>query len=743
VAERPALDVRDLTVSYRQQDGRLAAVRDFAMQIAPGQTYGLVGESGSGKSTVALAIMRYLNEDGRVESGAIDFNGQDLLPLSTAEMRDIWGRHISLVPQDPGAALNPSMRCGAQISEILRRHMGLDRAAAAARAVELLEMVRVPDPPRVAQSYPHQISGGMQQRVLIAMALSTEPELLILDEPTTGLDVTTQAAVLELFRELIRARDTAVLYVTHNLGVVAGICDRVAVLYAGELVEDAAVVDLFRGPLHPYTQGLLQSVPQIGRDKDDVVLQAIPGQIPALDERGGGCIFAPRCPLAIEKCFAERPPLDRSPAFSNLQPPPTPEPKSRTSSRDIKDTEGTEEAQRYTEERSPAFSNLQPPPTPEPKSRTSSHAVRCWRWPEIAAGEITAVQDERAPAAAGALGAGADVLAIEALHVTYQLGRSLGDVLARRPGPAVRAVAGVSLTVGDGQTLGIVGESGSGKTTLARAVVGLAPWSGGGMALLGLPLPPALEERPLDTLRRLQFIFQNPQEALNPTLTVGQTLRRPFITLLGLDGEAADAGVARLLTAVRLPPTYAAKLPGQLSGGEKQRVAIARAFAGSPDLLLADEAVSALDVSVQASILNLLRDLQAEEGNSLIFISHDLAVVGYLADVIAVMYAGRIMEMAAAGRLFEPPFHPYTEALLSAIPALDPTAVRRTIHLDGDVPSQIDVPPGCPFHPRCPRYLGDICREQTPPWRETPAGDRIFCHIPLDELQEAQTGGEE
>jgi peptide/nickel transport system ATP-binding protein len=263
------------------------------------------------------------------------------------------------------------------------------------------------------------------------------------------------------------------------------------------------------------------------------------------------------------------------------------------------------------------------------------------------------------------------------------------------------------------------------------------------MALLGLPLPPALEERPLDTLRRLQFIFQNPQEALNPTLTVGQTLRRPFITLLGLDGEAADAGVARLLTAVRLPPTYAAKLPGQLSGGEKQRVAIARAFAGSPDLLLADEAVSALDVSVQASILNLLRDLQAEEGNSLIFISHDLAVVGYLADVIAVMYAGRIMEMAAAGRLFEPPFHPYTEALLSAIPALDPTAVRRTIHLDGDVPSQIDVPPGCPFHPRCPRYLGDICREQTPPWRETPAGDRIFCHIPLDELQEAQTGGEE
>lgn len=677
------LAIEGLSVSYSHDGNWLTAVRDFVMRIAPGQTYGLVGESGSGKSTVALAIMRYLSASGRIDAGTVRFNDVELLGLPLEGMRDYWGRHISLVPQDPQSALNPSMRIGAQIGEVLRQHMGLNRGEAEARAVELLEMVRVPDPPRVARSYPHQISGGMQQRVLIAMTLSTEPELLILDEPTTGLDVTTQAAVLDLFRDLIRERQTAVLYVTHNLGVVAAICDRVAVLYAGELVEDAAVTDLFRQPLHPYTAGLLQSVPQLGVNKAQVLLQAIPGQIPALAERHTGCIYAPRCPLAIDACVAARPALE---------------------------TAGT------------------------------GRAVRCIRWEEIAAGAISARQAQPAiPDAPEAATKTSDVLQIADLQVHFELGRSLADILRGRPGPVVRAVDGVSLRVGTGQTLGIVGESGSGKTTLARAIVGLEARSAGEIDLLEVALPPELSERALATLRQLQFVFQNPQEALNPYMSVGQTLARPLVTLLGYSDADAQAEVARLLTAVRLSPDYAFRLPEELSGGEKQRVAIARAFASNPELLLADEAVSALDVSVQASILNLLRDLQAEKGNSLVFISHDLAVVGYLADVIAVMYVGQIMETAVAERLFEPPFHPYTEALLSAIPTMDPQAQSTPIRLEGDVPSQIAVPSGCPFHPRCPRYLGDICREETPRWQSTADGDHIFCHIPLEELLVQQT----
>jgi len=681
---RATLEVDNLTISYRQASGWLEAVRDFVLRIEPGQTVGLVGESGSGKTTIALAIMRYLNEDGRVDRGAIAFNEIDLLAQSDNQMRAIWGRHLSLVPQDPQSALNPSMRIGAQISEILRRHLDMNRAQAQIRTIELLEMVRVSDPPRVAKSYPHQISGGMQQRVLIAMALSTEPELLILDEPTTGLDVTTQAAILDLFRELIQERKAAALYVTHNLGVVASICDRVAVLYAGELVEDAPVMDLFHRPLHPYTEGLLQSVPQLGQNKSHVVLQAIPGQIPPLEERHTGCVFAPRCSLAVERCFTERPALEVP---------------------------------------------------------MTGRSVRCWRWPEIAAGDISAWQKTAVPQTSGSRNGASDVLDVKDLRVYFELGRSLDDLLHRRPAPLVRAVDGVSLTVASGQTVGIVGESGSGKTTLARAVVGLEERAGGEVTLLDIPLPATLAGRDLETLRRLQFVFQNPQEALNPYMTVGQTLERPFMTLLGHGREQAKREVQRLLEAVRLPAEYVDRLPSQLSGGEKQRVAIARASATNPPLLLADEAVSALDVSVQASILNLLRELQGEFGNSLVFISHDLAVVGYLADVIAVMYLGQIMELADAERLFEPPYHPYTEALLSAIPLLDPGKDQQLIRLDGDVPSQINLPGGCPFHPRCPRYLGEICRDERPLWRETADGDRIFCHIPLAELEEMQLSG--
>jgi peptide/nickel transport system ATP-binding protein len=599
-------------------------------------------------------------------------------------MRQVWGKKITLVPQNPQSSLNPAIRIGEQVAEILRHHMNMNASQARKRTLELFEMVHLADPERIADSYPHQVSGGMQQRVMIAMALSTEPLLLVLDEPTTSLDVTTQAVILDLVRELITGRQTAALYVTHNLGVVAQVCDRVAVLYAGDLVEDAPTRNLYSNPLHPYTRGLLDSVPRLGDVKHQVQLRAIEGQIPPLGARPHGCVFAPRCPLAIEIC-EQWPPLYES----------------------------------GTERRS-----------------------RCHRWNEIQAGQVSARQPtEQAEVVQKAASNGRRevVLDLEDLKVHFPISRSIDEVLRRQPVRKVRAVDGVNLDIQRGKTLGLVGESGSGKTTIARAIAGLVEKTGGTIELLQLDLPPKLSQRDLDTLRHLQMMFQNPEEALNPYLSIGESLKRPFKVLLGQPDEQAKKNVAQLLDAVRLPPSYANRLPEQLSGGEKQRIAIARAFASNPDLLICDEPVSSLDVSVQASILNLLNDLQVEFGSSLLFISHNLAVVGYLADKIAVIYLGQLMEVADSVDLFEPPYHPYTEALLSAIPLAEPGAEQKQIRLTGEIPSPTDIPSGCPFHTRCPRFLGDICVQQTPPWREDEAtGKRYFCHIPADELRANQ-----
>lgn len=680
------LRLQNLTVSYRHNHDWHDAVRDFSLNIPKGITYGLVGESGSGKTTIALAIMRYLSKAGRVSAGTINFNGRDLLALSRREMRHIWGNEIALVPQDPLSALNPSLRIEEQLAEGLRQHLSLSASEVEQRVLSLLDMVRIPDPPRVARSYPHQISGGMQQRVMIAMALGVEPDLLILDEPTTALDATTQATILDLFRDLIRERDTSALYVTHNLGVVAQICDRVAVLYAGELVEDAEVHDIFKRPRHPYTQGLLDSVPRLGENRRNIRLTAIPGQIPALGERPPACIYADRCPLAIDICHEQHP----------------------------------------------------PPEEPAP-----GRSVRCHRWPEIAAGDISAT--DKAPSQAGATTSAAsaqqedgDLLQIHDLSVHFDVTRPIARVLQGRPPQKVRAVNDVSFDLSRGRTLGLVGESGSGKTTLARAVVGLQPLTEGQMFLLGAELPSGLSARTLKLMRRLQIVFQNPEEALNPYLTVGQTLRRPLQRLQGLSRSEANVAVARLLEDMRLSPGYARRLPGQLSGGEKQRVALARAFAANPELLLCDEPISSLDVSVQASILNLLAALQAEHNSGVLFISHDLAVVAYLSDRVAVIYAGHLMEVAEAQTLLQPPYHPYTEALVSAIPLMDPDAEQQHIRLEGELPDPGEALTGCPFHTRCPRFLGDICVEETPPWRVTEQGDHIFCHIPIEDLRRDQ-----
>lgn len=670
----PLLNVEGLKVAYRVNGGELDVLRDIDMHIGPGQTVGLVGESGSGKSTLAQAVMRQLAANGIVRRGKIDFSGKDLLRIPVDDLRSIWGRDLSFVPQNPATALNPSMRVGEQLAEALRLY-GASQDGAAARATELLSQMRIAEPTRVARSYPHQLSGGMQQRVMIALALSGQPRLLVLDEPTTALDVTTEAAVLDLLREEVSERKASMLYVTHNLGVVATISDRVAVLYAGELAEEAPTKELFRKPLHPYTRGLLDAVPRLGQRKDQRPLQGIPGQMPRLADFSNACVFAPRCPLVIERCWTERPTLD---------------------------------------------------------APTKDRRVRCHRWPEIAASEVSAQREETKPNRVKKQ-AVQPVLKVEGLNVSYPVSRSL-----LQPAASLRAVRGVDLVADSGETIGIVGESGSGKSSLARAVIGLVARDSGSVKLLGLQLPARLSSRTREMLAHLQMVFQNPDEALNPAMTVGESLTRPLIRLRGLSATGAREQVPGLLAAVRLPEDYAQRYPGQLSGGEKQRVAIARAFASQPELLLADEPVSALDVSVQANILNLLAELQVEQRTALVLISHDIAVVGYLADRVVMMYLGEFMQTGPAENIFDPPYHPYTEALLSSVPPPDPFVEQKRIRLEGELPSAVNPPSGCPFHTRCPRFLGDICVQQTPPWRETRDGKRIFCHIPEDELIQIQ-----
>jgi len=677
------LEIDDVTVGYRQAGTWREAVRHVSLNIPPGQTCGLVGESGSGKTTLALATMGYLPEEGAVCEGEIRFRGRDLLGLKDAEMRKIWGSEIAMVPQDALASLNPSVKLGEQVAELLRHQRGLSNSEARERTMDLFERVQLGDPERVRQSYPHQLSGGMLQRVLTAMAISTEPSLLVLDEPTSSLDVTTQAVMLDLFRELIGGQlQTAVIYITHNLGVVAQISDRVAVMYAGDLVEDASTIDLYRQPLHPYTRGLLDCVPRLGENKREVNLRPIEGRIPYLQDLPGGCIFRPRCPLAIDIC------------------------------------------------------NEYPPLYEAGEGRRS----RCHRWEEIKAGEITAGQPVPEGTKVEPVSVTEEVvLDVDDVQVHFSEGRSLVDLLSGSRPREVKAVDGVSLDVSRGRTLGLVGESGSGKTTLARAVVGLAERTGGTIKLFDMDLPPGLGQRTSDMFCCLQIVFQNPAETLNPYLSVGQILRRPLMRLRDHTPEELDAAVAELLRAVHLSEAYASRLPGQLSGGEKQRVAIARAFAPRPDLLIADEPVTSLDVSVQASILNLFNELQAEHEISNLFISHDLAVVGYLADVVAVIYLGQLMEVSDAQIVFDPPHHPYTEALLSSVPLIDPEGQQEEIRLEGEVPSASEEITGCPFHTRCPRFIGPVCVEEVPPWREMEGVDkRIFCHYTEKELRERQ-----
>ncbi len=679
----PVLKVEDLAVAYKTRGGEVPAIRDISFEIARGETFGLVGESGCGKSTTAWAILNFLGPNGAIQHGLIQFQGQDLLGRTADDLRRLRGDQIAMVYQDPMQALNPSLRVGEQMKEVLTVHRGLSDTDAGRRCVEMLERVYMPDPTGILRRYPHQLSGGQQQRVVIATALLNNPALLIMDEPTTALDVTVEAAALDLIAELRRDFDTAILLITHNLGVIARTCDRVGVMYAGELVERATVADLFADPQHPYTQGLLRALPRLGADKADGVLYPIRGRVPPPGNRPPGCLFAPRCDYAEERCRVERPALRPLP-------------------------NGTCVRCHFAETIDPAaWTPRADPPSPPPP----------------------------------AVGDSAPILVAAGLKKYYPLpGDSLRDVLGLGKKRFVHALEDATFVVAKGTVLGVVGESGSGKSTLVKTLIGLEASSGGEATFLGFDLTDDLAGRDAALIRELQMVFQNPDATMNPAYTVGYQLARPLRRLGVVPKSQVRAEVIRLLEAVRLGENYLDRLPRQLSGGEKQRVGIARALASRPELVLCDEPVSALDVSVQAALLNLLLDVQREFGTTLVFIAHDLSVVRYISDQVAVMYLGEIVDIGPAEAIYAPPYHPYTEALLSAIPVPDPAAPPQRIRLAGPVPSAVDPPSGCRFHTRCPRRRllpdgGRICETDAPPWRDAGGGHRILCHIPLETLR--------
>jgi peptide/nickel transport system ATP-binding protein len=661
-----ALRFEDLSVSYRTGNRERRVLTGISLAIRSGESYGLVGESGCGKSTAAFAAIRYLARNGRVSGGRIWVDGRDLMALSQPELRRLRTGSVSMVYQDPGRALNPSLKIGRQMSEVFEVAEGLSGARALARARDMLERVQIASPARVLRNYPHELSGGMQQRVVIAMALSTSPALLILDEPTTGLDATVEAEVLDLVTRLRSEFGNAILLISHSLAVIRRTCDRVGVLYAGELVEEGPASRVFGAPRHPYTVGLMRCVPAYGLRKSQGRLETIPGFLPAPGSITDRCVFVERCGNATERCGREvPPPLALDGHLSRCFYP------DRTATL-------------------PRKSALAPPSAPSP--------------------------------------AGTDAGAAEPLLRTRQLSKTY--LVSGKP---FMAVHDVTLELRSGETLGLVGESGSGKSSLARLLLGLtAPDEGGILELSGRALPPRAEQRTRTELKALQIVFQNPGAALNRSQTVRRLIGRS-LRLVGLTGAAREARLREIAASVRLTERQLDEKPRQLSGGLKQRVGIARAFAGAPRVVVCDEPTSALDVSVQAAILNLLVDLQAEQQVSYVFISHDLNVVHYLSDRIAVLYLGRLMEIGPAPAVFAGPHHPYTQALLSANPSLENPGADR-IRLKGELPSAANPPAGCVFHTRCPRKIGAICEREEPPLAPAGEAHAIRCHIPYAEL---------
>ena len=671
----PTLELRDLRVTYTVRGIDRQVLRGVSLSIAPGESYGLVGESGCGKSTAAFAAMRYLPRNGKIAEGSILFEGQDMTMMSDPEVASLRTSAISMIYQNPLSALNPTIRIGHQLAEVFRLN-GRSKEEAFVLAGEALQRVHIADPEKVMRRYPHHLSGGMAQRVVIAMALASNPRLLVMDEPTTGLDATVEAEVLDLVRELRRDTGTAVLFISHNLGVIRHMCDRVGVLYAGSIVEQGKTADLFSNPSHPYTVGLLRCIPRGGLHKNTDRLDTIPGTPPALGAQLSGCVFADRCAHVEEACRTAKPDL---------------------------------------------------------VSVGESHTVRCIFHSKSASlpraidslsvGDADQ-NDQRAK--------GSRLLDIDHLSKAFT-----------QDGQTVRVVNDVSMKVGVGETLGLVGESGAGKTTIAKLILGLTGFDAGSQIVLdGRELSGTLNKRSVQDVGAMQIVFQNPDQALNRRHSVTHIVGRAVQKLRGLSASDSATRAHELLSSMRVDTSLHAARPLQLSGGLKQRVAIARAFAGAPQLVVCDEPTSALDVSVQATILNLLVDLQKKDGTSFIFISHDLGVVRYISDKIAVLYLGRIVEYGDSSQVFQGPHHPYTEALLSSVPNID-GSVRKRIPLTGVIPSPSNPPSGCVLHPRCSRMAGSgvehLCTSTEPALNEVEPGHFMRCHIPLDQLRAIQT----
>lgn len=656
------IKVDNLSLGFIRDNRQQPILRHISLSVKAGECLGIVGESGSGKSTLALALMGYLKQGLSVFEGEVYFAKQPLFALSAKQLNRLRGGQIALIPQNAGQALTPTLTVGAQIAESLQLHTKLTAAQRQQKVLELLNLVRLPSAAQLAKRYPHQLSGGQQQRVAIAMALACGAKALLLDEPTTGLDVTTQAHILEFLRELAQQTQVAMIYVSHDLGVIARVCQRIVVMYAGEIVEQGATRQVLSQPQHPYPQALLQAIPRMHSRQIPSALQGFP---PAVGEVRSGCAFAMRCAYASELCRQTAPPLRQT-------------------------IHG--EVRCHFDIQAPNATKPQPP---------------------------TALLSEQA----------ATALTVQDLAISYQR-HSWFDRLRQRA--RHNTVAEINFSVAQGKTLALVGESGSGKSTILRAIAGLQQAHQGRVQVGQRTLAATVQQRSSEQLQALQLIFQNADSALNPRQTIGEILSAPLKRYFQLDQTALRQRCEQLLEAVRLPTSYLQRFPAQLSGGEKQRIGIARAFAAEPQLILCDEVTSALDVSIQAAILTLLKQLQAEKGTGYVFVSHDLAVVRAFADQIVVLYQGRICESGTTESLFQAPFHPYTEVLLGAI--LEPDSEGEPHLLRDDNLEQMPPQQGCPFQRRCPKKIDGLCETQPPPNRTFANGHQIFCHRSEAEL---------
>ena len=676
---QPIIEIENLSISFFTRKGEIPAVMDFSCTVMPGEAMGIVGESGCGKSTVSLGIMRDLSNVGRIVGGRIRFQGKDMGEMSEEELRSIRGNKIAMIYQEPMASLNPAMKIGQQLMEVPLIHDKVSKEEAYKRALEMVRAVKLPDPERMMRSFPHQLSGGQQQRIVIAMALLSKPALLLLDEPTTALDVTVEAGIVELVKGLGQRFGTSMIFVSHNLGLILETCDKITVMYSGEAVETGEIKDVFDRMRHPYTQGLFRSIPLPGADKNARPLIAIPGQLPLPHERPKGCNFGPRCHHFVEGvCNAAEIPMI-------------------------------------------------------PVAGHEGHFSRCVRFNEIDWEALPPGTKK----ASEPVKPGAPVLKVDNLKKYYQVGA--GGVFGGGEGRTVKANETISFEARESETVAIVGESGCGKSTLAKVLLGLETASSGDVSLGNTEIESTpIEKRAVDTVSSIQMVFQNPFDTLNPSHTVGSQIIRTLEKFnVGTTPADRRQRMLELLDLVKLPRAFAERKPRQLSGGQKQRIGVARAFAGQAKVVVADEPVSALDVSVQAAVTELLMDIQRKNKTTLLFISHDLSVVRYIADRVVVMYLGYIVEQGTTDQIFSPPYHPYTEALLSAIPIADTSVVKKHIVLEGDIPSAMNPPTGCPFQTRC-RYKhlvpDNLCETKVPPVKDLGGGHKSLCWLADDVL---------